>query len=297
MSPKQAGRLEAQDARSAASHFSSAICDTIIARSRSWQLTLIFTKGWVRTWPRPSPSFAEDAMELQVGRDGVVDMQPLLQRGVAARAGSAPAQFAKVAWVAGGRSSVAAPLAALLRAAVRSGLACAASLGLQVCWAASQQLQLAVGMQSQATADARRAPMPPVRFRFPDEACEMTGGTGVDTLMAEYVIASASAIGQPLDFFIAADKGSIGCMNLQISLFGTNSNLAVVACPQVLPVAPHTLGASLAAVHRRQGRRLADPHLRASPLSGRHVGMRQRGPGRILRTCSDIARRTGLPGF
>lgn len=247
MLSKQAGGLEDDDSRSSASRFLTAICDTIASRRRAWKLTVFFRSTWACVWPRPSPVVGDDAMDLQVSPDGKVDLQPLLKRGAAGVAGAIPAQFAAIAWTAGGRCATDAPVLALMRAAVCSNKKAAASLCMQVCWVVSQQLQLAMGAQALSKEPKRRStPAPPVEFRYHDDASGIAGGAAVDKLLAGYVMASATAIGEPTDFFVATDKGSIGCMNLQISLFGTNSNLAVVACPQVLPVWPRSLSLGLA---------------------------------------------------
>jgi hypothetical protein len=223
----QAGGLQNEDARGAALGVLKAVCSTIVEWTRSWTIRLTLYVDWQCRWPRPTTAYGDEFVDLQVASHGAVNVEILRDRASVAISTSLLARFFAVLAKGFGLAVSSVNLFDFLRVLVVQRGPIADSFMMQVCMAAAQQLQGAL-----ASHEKGKRAVAPLRFQFTD----LSGWEGdeLDQRLASYVVASVDAIGVPIDLFCASDHGSVGCLPLQVTFFGTNKNVVTLACPQVV---------------------------------------------------------------
>ncbi|CAK0876142.1 unnamed protein product, partial [Prorocentrum cordatum] len=215
----------------AAQAFIVSVLETVNQYKRPWSFDLVLDVSWTCGWPRPQPSYLENAMIVEVDDSLGVDLKAFCERAQVAWSDT----FIHENWnmCLSGRCTrdtfYKLPMMEVLMLTASKATPVAECIIAQVCLSLSHQLQIVMASDNNDGHLVRRD----VEFSFDDPAEGFGVGEDVDQSLAKYVTNAAHQLGKPRCVSVATDKASVGNLPLQVSVLALPSNLAVLMPPQV----------------------------------------------------------------
>lgn len=227
--PASSGGLQERLARDAASVLFGSLMDFVCEFfAGEWRITIEVTMQWRCRWPRPQlEADGATVMDLQVvdSRVSVAHLVAFLQHSSDSKV--------RNNWLARLRTlnfspADACPLVDLVRGCAPH--ACLSPLLAQLLWAIALRLERAFGQQVQAKAKKLSHGL---ALRWTDDSSALSGSK-LDHRLAKYVHGCREASRGALMFGLSTDKAIVHALPLQVTIISFASNLAMLACPQVV---------------------------------------------------------------